>query len=778
MAAPHSRPGPGGARRPAAWPLRFVTLLALACGPAGTTATSPPAAPGHRPILLIGIDAGDWAAIDPLVAAGKLPAFARLKAHGRTGLLLSTPPLLSPILWTTIATGRSPEDHGVLDFMVDLPGGGQAPVSAASRRVPALWNLFSEAGRRVAVVGWWATWPAEDVRGTIVSDRVAPQLSRTTALAEGSISPRVQSDRLTPAIVRASTLRLEDLRSYGPISESEYRAALSASATAGPERYADRNAHLATVVAATRTYGQIAAALLAQGQPDLLAVYLEGVDTVSHLFVRDTRRGPPAVEAAYRDADALMTRLAAASDPETWVVVCSDHGFYPADAGVTEDPGDLAGPASAWHRPYGIVGAIAAKDLAPQAAPSSKPTAVGTVTPLDIAPTLLHATGLPVGERMPGHVVTALLPPDAAARPVARAAFPDVGPSAPSHAPSDADPDAIARLQALGYVGSTPTSLARRNLGEVLYRRGNLPAAERELRAVVDAQPRNVTALLWLGKTLRDEGRPRESLRAYERAAMLPDGRDEALVAAAEVAASAGMLDEGRRILDAATARASNTPATRVARGILAGAAGDAAGAERELRGALALAPLSVEALTRLLDLLVAAHRTREALPLFDRAAADAPSSPRHLALLGEALLASGDAAKAEVPLTRASSLAPDNGALRIDLARALVAQKKLEPAETVLADAPPSPERDLLLGAVASSRGRWAEAAVRYEAALKVTPPTPDLLNGLAWAKLQSGDGAEAARLLRQSLALDGRQPDIRRLLGEITAAPAGRPR
>ncbi len=756
----------------------MLALLALGCGPARSTAPSPSEAVGRRRILLIGIDAGDWASIDPLVAAGKLPAFARLKAHGRTGVMRSTPPLLSPILWTTIATGRSPEDHGVLDFMVDLPGGGQAPVSAASRRVPALWGLFSDGGRRVGVVGWWATWPAENVRGTIVSDRVAPQLSRSAALGEGSISPAAEADRLAPTIVRASAVPLEDLRAYGPISESEHRAALSALAASGPDRYTDRNAHLAAIVAATRTYGRMAEALLAQGQPDLLAVYLEEVDTLSHLFVRDPRRGPPAALAAYREADAVMARLAAASDPETWVVVCSDHGFYPADAGVTEDPADLAGPASAWHRPYGIVGAIAAGDLASQATPSSTPVAAGTVTPLDIAPTLLHAAGLPVGDRMPGRVITALLPADAAARPVLKGTYPDVGPSASAPARSDADPDAIARLQALGYVGANPTSLARRNLGEILYRRGNLPGAERELRAVVDAQPRNVTALLWLGKTLRDEGRPKESLRAYERAAMIPEGREDAIVAVAEVASSAGLLDEGRRIVDSATPRTPRTPAACVARGILASAAGDAAGAERELRAALAAAPLSLEALSRLLDILVASRRTREALPFFEHAAAGAPSSPRHAALLGEALLASGDAAKAEAALARASSLAPDNGAVRIDLARALMAQRKLESAETVLADAPPSAERDILLGAVATSRGRWAEAAIRYEAALEGTTPTPDLLNSLAWARFQLGNRTEAARLLRQSLALDDRQPDIRRLLGETTGATAGSPR
>ncbi|PYQ46708.1 MAG: hypothetical protein DMF78_25685, partial [Acidobacteria bacterium] len=185
-----------------------LTVLAAVVVPSEATRA---AAPAGRKVVLVGLDAADWQAIDPLVARGELPTFARLKSAGRTGLLLSTPPLLSPIVWTTIATGRTPDDHGVLDFMADLPGGGQRPVGSRERRVPALWNLFSSAGDTVAVVGWWATAPAEDVRGTIVSDRVAPQLTRAAAgLSPGSVSPAHQASRVAPDLVSISQVGLEE----------------------------------------------------------------------------------------------------------------------------------------------------------------------------------------------------------------------------------------------------------------------------------------------------------------------------------------------------------------------------------------------------------------------------------------------------------------------------------------------------------------------------------------------------------------------------------------
>lgn len=741
--------------------LLFASLLD-ACAPAPRSQP----APAGRPVILIGLDAGDWLAIDPLIAAEKLPAFARLKAAGRTGLMLSEPPLLSPILWTTIATGRPPEEHGVLDFMVDTPAGGQAPVAATSRRVPALWNLFSNAGRRVAVVGWWASWPAEAVSGTIVSDRVAPQLARAGGpLDEHAVSPASARDRIASLLVRADQLTRADLESWLPLSPAEFEAARRARASG--QFYADPLAHLSTIVAGARTYAAIAEELLRSDSPDLLAVYLEAVDTVSHRFVRDAVRGPSAIEAAYRQADALLTRLAQAAPPGTWILVCSDHGFQPREAGIAVDPADLTGPATAWHRPYGIVGAIEARVLSGRSAGDGG-IAVPAVTPLDIAPTLLQAAGLPLTDRMRGHVVPALLPADAAARPVARVSVPDVGPAgAPASGADDAE--LSARLRALGYIGATTTSLARQNLGEILYRHGNLPGAERELRAVTEAQPQNLAALLWLARVLRDQKRAREACDVYRRAVALPGGVAEALVVATETALAAGSPEIAQRMLDGLRPSDRSQPAAAVARAILAQAEGNAAQAERELHAALARDPLAFDALARLLDLSADRHALPAVLPFFRRAAQAAPGSPRLLALFGAALIGANRPAEAETVLVRALGLAPDGDAIRIDLARAQIGQRNAAAALGSLESAKPSVERALLRGATYSMLSRWADAEREYREALVASSPAPDLLNSLAWAELQQGRKAEAAALMRRSLALNANQPQIRGLLAGL---------
>jgi hypothetical protein len=151
----------------------------------------------HPRVILIGLDAADWSLLDKLAAEGVMPNLARLVSRGRTARLKSFLPILSPLVWTTIATGVSPEVHGVLDFQEVEPGSGAiVPVSGLSRRVPAIWNIASARGLTTGVVGWWASHPAEEVKGFFVSDRATSILfpgSATGITYPEPLEPRARS---------------------------------------------------------------------------------------------------------------------------------------------------------------------------------------------------------------------------------------------------------------------------------------------------------------------------------------------------------------------------------------------------------------------------------------------------------------------------------------------------------------------------------------------------------------------------------------------------------
>ena len=108
----------------------------------------------HR-VLILGLDGTDPRAIDLLISEGRLPNFARLRSEGAYGRLRSQKPLLSPVIWTTIATGKSPEEHGIGHFVaVDEATGEQLPATSDMRKVKALWNIASE--KEQARSRWWA----------------------------------------------------------------------------------------------------------------------------------------------------------------------------------------------------------------------------------------------------------------------------------------------------------------------------------------------------------------------------------------------------------------------------------------------------------------------------------------------------------------------------------------------------------------------------------------------------------------------------------------------
>jgi predicted AlkP superfamily pyrophosphatase or phosphodiesterase len=138
--------------------MRFLAVLLVAATLAAMLAgcrrePAPGSGQRHRPpLIVIGIDGGEWKVIHRLWAAGKLPNLKRISEQG-VATTLRTAYNSSPVIWTTIATGATPEVHGITDFVVPTPR-GDVPVSSAVRKVPALWNMLSRAGRRVAVLGW------------------------------------------------------------------------------------------------------------------------------------------------------------------------------------------------------------------------------------------------------------------------------------------------------------------------------------------------------------------------------------------------------------------------------------------------------------------------------------------------------------------------------------------------------------------------------------------------------------------------------------------------
>lgn len=249
--------------------------------------------------LVIGIDGADWATINQLWEAGELPNLRALADRG-VGGVLRTSYGASPVIWTSVATGVVPEVHGITGFAVPTPD-GDVPVSSRLRKVPALWNMLTTAGRRTAVVSWWASWPAESIDGVVISDRAGLDV-------DDAVSPSALADQFE--LWRQQALAEENLF----------------------------DARLATVERDQVT-AYVGRELL--GMPlDLAMVYFRGVDIASHRYWKyhEPERFPDVtaeeiaefgdiIAGTYRATDAAIGRLLEGIGPRTNVMVLSDHGF-------------------------------------------------------------------------------------------------------------------------------------------------------------------------------------------------------------------------------------------------------------------------------------------------------------------------------------------------------------------------------------------------------------------------------------------------------------------
>ena len=371
-------------------------------------------------VIWLGLDGLDWELLDRLAAEGKMPNWKRLTAEGWTGRLEAFSPLLSPILWTSAATGVPPDVHRVLDFQeVDPATGRKVPISGHSRAVPAVWNLASAAGKKVGVVGWWATHPAEEVNGFFVSDRASPLLYEKLPLA-GVAFPTALEVGVAQVIERDGRVVEQDLIPFLDVSSEEIAKSLAeAERPAAAGRSRDPVAGLARILGATRVSHRTARDLYDRERPDLLALYLEGTDEVGHLFASyvppklgcvadaDFTRYRRVVETYYSLVDGILGQwMRRAAEDGAKLLVHSDHGFkWGADRPCGFGSASWA-TAAFWHRPEGVVavwGLTPGGGLTPPGLTPPPPR--GRAGLLDVAPTVLAILGLPADSKMTGRAI-------------------------------------------------------------------------------------------------------------------------------------------------------------------------------------------------------------------------------------------------------------------------------------------------------------------------------------------------------------------------------------
>lgn len=618
-----------------------------------------------RRVVVLAIDGVDPDVVATLSAEGKLPSFARLDREGAFGRLVSSKPLLSPILWTTIATGKSPTEHGIGHFTAKAPDGKRLPVTSRMRRVPAIWNIASSAGREVAIVGWWATWPAERVTGTIVSDHVGYHFLFEDGVVgtedrDGAVHPFERTDAILAKMRRPAELGAEELAPFVSVPAADLGR---------PFDFDDDLGHFKWALATADGYRRIGLDLLREDRPDLLMVYIEGVDSTSHLFghlfraeglagelAAQQRRFGKTVEEMYRFADRIVGEYLDAIDPDTTLVVLSDHGFELG--ALPEDPSktrDMRRVSERYHRIEGVL-YLYGSGVEPGAR---------LVAPelLDITPTLLALLGLPPAKDMPGRVLQealAFAPPErtvmsyrtprAAEDRTAAAAMP---------ATERTDAAILSRLEALGYV-ETSSPQSDRNLANIAFAEGRYAEAERAYRKLLEREPRDASLHSSLGGALGALGRYDAALAEIDEAIRLAPIHPEPYHNRGVILERQGKRDDAIRQYREALRYRPGYEASRQALARLGVAPRTAEPTTPEREEALAFAERASAAARR--------GDYPEAHRLLDSAETLDPRLARIHQYRANVAYIEGDSARAIAALERALELEPDNALYRANL--------------------------------------------------------------------------------------------------------------
>jgi len=466
--------------------LLCLWLVSCTCQPEQVAAPEVPSTPPTS-VLLIGADGFACDLAQPMLQAGQLPNIAGLIERGVFGNVKTIKPTKSPVIWTTIATGLGKRKHGIMGFL-NRPGkkaqGEDGPevdprserdlVRSTDRKVKALWNIASDAERRVASIGWWVTYPVEPISGVMVAqtNTVRPKRTEKAVL---TLKGAVYADH--PGQVWPPS-RQAQLNQTIHTVEADFDARVSR-VFGGPfnrdigEAWNNMWTGSLWSMRSDAIYHELSLELLREEGPeyDLFMVYFGGTDVLGHRFFRwfkpELYAHRPAPEelaafqdiipAYYRELDRMVGELVSAAPEDANIILVSDHGM---GAIMTKQPfigNDPSGTSqSGGHRNAPPACLVAAGPHILRTDTGITPAAhLGSVHM--ITPTVLALLQLPVGKDMGGrHSKKIIDPAYLAQHPPAVVS---------SHTPSGWSPEVVEvntealgdeerreQLRALGYI--------------------------------------------------------------------------------------------------------------------------------------------------------------------------------------------------------------------------------------------------------------------------------------------------------------------------------------
>lgn len=254
---------------------------------------------GRKRVVAIGLDGVPFTYLRGLLDAGALPNLRAIVDEGAMVQMDTTVPNVSSVAWASFMTGQNPGKHNIYGF-IDRPPGSLKVFIPTSRemRSPALWELLSQAGKRVFAMNVPVTYPPRAVNGIVVGCFLSPSV-----------------EKAAPNEVVAQALKRLDYC----VDADPWRA------------HEDKDAFLPHLDEVFERRIEAMRYFWRQEPWDFFMAHIMETDRLHHFFWEEMEHGHPTYGPAFRDfyerVDAVLGEVRTWLDDDTTLIVLSDHGF-------------------------------------------------------------------------------------------------------------------------------------------------------------------------------------------------------------------------------------------------------------------------------------------------------------------------------------------------------------------------------------------------------------------------------------------------------------------
>ena len=254
-----------------------------------------------RRVVVIGLDGVPFGFLGEMMDRGELSNFQAILREGSLSQMSSTIPCVSSVAWSSYMTGRNPGKHNIYGFVDRDPKAFDIYIPTSKNMgCQTLWEVLGQQGKRVLVINVPLTYPPRPVNGILIGCFLCMNIDKVSYPKEISQTLKAMGYRIDADARQAKTNEasfLEDLHET------------------------------------LRKRVEIGLYLYGKEEWDFFQLHIMETDRMNHFFwdgwadERSLHR--EAFLKFYREIDQALGEIIKKVDPDSELVLLSDHGFCP-----------------------------------------------------------------------------------------------------------------------------------------------------------------------------------------------------------------------------------------------------------------------------------------------------------------------------------------------------------------------------------------------------------------------------------------------------------------